>query len=58
MKGLCGSFLLGSVLGIAVVVAVWIGGCSSDGITPVCPADSCITLPGDAGPPVPYAEVK
>jgi hypothetical protein len=59
MIGSFGSFLAVSAAGVAVAAAAWIAGCSSDGITPVCPAhDSCITLPGDAGPPPPDSEAK
>lgn len=60
MTGSFGSLLAVSAAGVAVAVAAWIAGCGSDGITPVCPAntDSCITLPGDAGPPRPDSEAK
>jgi hypothetical protein len=60
MTGSFGSFLILSAVGIALGLTAWIAGCSSEGITPICPAntDSCVTLPGDAAPPSPDSGVK
>jgi hypothetical protein len=60
MKVVFLSFFAGSAASIVVAAAALVGGCGSDGITPVCPPDtsSCITLPGDAGPPRPDSEAK
>jgi hypothetical protein len=60
MKGSFGTFLIMSAAGVAVFVAAFTAGCSSDGITPVCPAntDSCVTLPGDGGLAAPDGGTK
>jgi hypothetical protein len=35
-----------------LLLAIWAGGCETDGVTPVCSPDGgdCVTPPGDAYP--------
>ena len=40
-----------------LAIALWSGGCDSDGVTPNCPpaGGDCLTPPGDANPTTPDA---
>jgi hypothetical protein len=44
--------LLVALAGAAIAAACWAVACSSDGVTPNCPAsgEGCVTPPGDAAP--------